>query len=388
MRRSWLCTTPSRWMVWPSNLTDNTTEQPSYGWPRDWELSKEGEKPVWAGRWMFSKFWWWCSHNWDWLLTVLQGKLCGQGGPRNCLDDSGARWPWSFWRGFRKHAQALELRGSTSGVWFYEPWPRRVWNPHEASLGGCKGFTRRHLRDGHRSLFHPNAPRSDRINGSPTCFSLALQVQRAGWRPPPTPPCSSLWVADWQICITPEKFAQIYLTTRFFWHILDLHHQAFFFRDGAGCFGNNDGVPPAEVKEIIIMIMTWKYNKPKVTIAQMCSGISQPNVQFQLLAEKPFNKTITKHFAGSFLGWNPKSTLNIQYWSCLSWNPLACTINVATGEIEASLIEVLNKFCLSIFHSKSQENIIRCIFPSSLWGIRVRCQKHLGTEQLNTIDTN
>ena len=30
------------------------TQQPSYGWPQDWELSKKSENPVWGGRWWFT----------------------------------------------------------------------------------------------------------------------------------------------------------------------------------------------------------------------------------------------------------------------------------------------------------------------------------------------
>ena len=29
------------------------TQQPSYGWPTDWEQSKNSENPVWGGRWPF-----------------------------------------------------------------------------------------------------------------------------------------------------------------------------------------------------------------------------------------------------------------------------------------------------------------------------------------------
>ena len=29
------------------------TQQPSYGWPSDWEHSKNSENPIWGGRWPY-----------------------------------------------------------------------------------------------------------------------------------------------------------------------------------------------------------------------------------------------------------------------------------------------------------------------------------------------
>ena len=74
------------------------------------------------------------------------------------------------------------------------------------------------------------------------------------------------------------------------WQLACLRDRDNDFRDGAGCFGNSDGVPPSEVSEMEIVMYIFKFT----------------HLHFQPHFSNTIKIISKKHFAGSNLGWNSK----------------------------------------------------------------------------------
>lgn len=168
------------------------TQQPSYGWPSDWEQSKNSQNPIWGGRSAFvdkegrENAW----------TTAVQGDL----------DPSG-----EFFANMRKIWHSDEARTASASLnpdhGEFGTHTRLLWAAAKASQGDI-------LEMGTGAF---STPMLHNLTGE-TGRNLVSAETDSGWL---------------------SKFQDQGLG----------HHQLLLvpvYGDGAGCFGNNDGVPPSE----------------------------------------------------------------------------------------------------------------------------------------------